>query len=384
MARVTLSEYRAKRLLFGDQYQGINTAGESVKLSANRRYVVKVDQGIKKRFKLGLIALNVGASEIATHIRSFKKKGFTAFLIEPYVSHKKMDERYISFERVRNGVRVLYSTKGGVDIEDNTGSVQVFEIRDESNLKSLANLTNIPHEFLKNVYEKFNALYFSFLEINPLVVSGHHVYALDAALLVDSAAEQLVSSQWSGSDIAERKKRHAKEQIISELAKTTPASLKLSVFNPDGSLFFLLSGGGGSITIADHAALAGAGLRIANYGEYSGGPSTEETYLYAREIIDLALSSRSKKKALVIAGGIANFTDVKSTFTGIIQALDERKDELKRKGVKVFVRRGGPHEAEGLSLMRDFLTSRKILGSISGSDAPITDAVHNAVHYLES
>lgn len=167
------------------------------------------------------------------------------------------------------------------------------------------------------------------------------------------------------------------------LAATTPAALALKVLNKDGALFFLLSGGGGSIVIADEAQLQGVGDLIANYGEYSGGPTREETHLYAREVIKLMLASKSKKKALVIAGGVANFTDVKKTFTGIIDALSENADAMRKQKIKVFVRRGGPNEKAGLELMREFLTKEKLLGSIYGSDTVITKAVEDAIRNIK-
>ncbi len=157
-----------------------------------------------------------------------------------------------------------------------------------------------------------------------------------------AAAQFFVKGAWTGEDLPPARAKHPAESRVNELQKTTPASLKLTVLNPDGSLFFLLSGGGGSIVIEDQAALAGLGSSIGNYGEYSGGPTREETYLYAREVIGLLLASTAPRRALIIAGGVANFTDVAKTFAGIIDALGERAQELREAGVKVFVRRGGP------------------------------------------
>lgn len=66
-----------------------------------------------------------------------------------------------------------------------------------------------------------------------------------------------------------------------------------------------------------------------NYGEYSGAPNTSETYQYARTVLDCATShADGRERALLIGGGIANFTDVAATFTGIIQALKEKKAAL--------------------------------------------------------
>ena len=59
-----------------------------------------------------------------------------------------------------------------------------------------------------------------------------------------------------------------------------------------------------------------------------------------------------KGKVLIIGGGIANFTDVAKTFTGIIQALTEYKQKLIDGKVRIWVRRGGPNYREGLAKMR--------------------------------
>jgi ATP-citrate lyase beta-subunit len=125
------------------------------------------------------------------------------------------------------------------------------------------------------------------------------------------------------------------------------------------------------------------GASIGNYGEYSGGPTRQETYLYAKEVIQLMLASKAKKKALVIAGGVANFTDVKKTFAGIIDAFAEHVAAMRKQGIRVFVRRGGPNEKAGLALMRDFLTEQDLFGSVYGSDAVITQAVDDAVSFLK-
>jgi ATP-citrate lyase beta-subunit len=200
-----------------------------------------------------------------------------------------------------------------------------------------------------------------------------------------------VDGAWGEADIVEAKARHPIEGAVKELQKTTPASLKLTVMNPNGSIFFLLSGGGGSIVIADEAHLKGAGKRIGNYGEYSGGPTREETHLYAREIFRLLLAAHPPrpgrpaggKKALVIAGGVANFTDIKATFAGIIDAFEEVKEKLRKAGVKVFIRRGGPNEAAGLKHMEEFLKKEKLFGSAHGSDAPITLAIDEAIDFVK-
>ncbi len=46
----------------------------------------------------------------------------------------------------------------------------------------------------------------------------------------------------------------------------------------------------------------------------------QETYAYAKTLLDVATSSADgRARALLVGGGIANFTDVAATFKGIIQ-----------------------------------------------------------------
>ncbi|MBP9757369.1 MAG: hypothetical protein KBD06_02100 [Candidatus Pacebacteria bacterium] len=383
MARVKLSEYKAKRLLLGASYTGVQLRSGSIDIPPGH-WVAKVDQGVKKRFKQGLVAVDKTAGETKSAISEWEAKGFSQFILDPLVAHDPTEARYVSFERVRDGIRVLYSRDGGVDIEEHPEAVSQSVIRTETDIAKIAAETGIPQPFLGRVYSAFEKEFFAFLEINPLVVRGDDVLLLDAAVLVDSAGEFFVRDSWNEADVIKQKTKHVAETRVEALAATTPASLKLSVINPDGALFFLLSGGGGSIVIADEVQLRGAGGMLANYGEYSGGPTREETYLYAREIAELLLGSGATKKALVVAGGVANFTDVKKTFLGIIDALTEVAPKLRDQGVKVFVRRGGPNEAAGLALMKEFLEREQLFGSIYGSDAVITRAVEDAISFIQS
>ncbi len=381
MARVKLTEYRAKKILIGDSYKGISVDSHT-KLPKSGRYVAKVDQGIKKRFKLGLVALDQPAAKIPAYLSTWKKKGFSQFLLEPFVPHDSSDERYLSLERVRDGVRLLYAREGGIDIEAHPEKISKHLIATKEDITACAKELLIPEIFLISLVEKFQKHFFAFLEINPLVITKKEVFILDAAVLVDSAGEFFVAHSWKQEDLVESVAKYPEEEHVRQLAQTSASSFTLNVLNPNGLLFFLLSGGGGSIVIADEAAARGAGKEIANYGEYSGGPTQEETYLYTKEVLTLVLASSAQKKALVIAGGVANFTDVQKTFAGIIDALGEVVPSLQKKNVKVFVRRGGPNEEEGLEHMKTFLTKNDLLGAMYGSSAPLTQAIDDAISFV--
>ena len=387
MSRVKISEYRAKKILLGDAYKGISVrlpaqAGVDVKtkLPAQGKWVAKVDQGVKRRFKQGLVAVDVTSQAAAQAIGKWKKLGFSQFILEPFFEHSSEEEQYFSLERVREGIRMLHAADGGVDIESNPEAVKTYIIRSTEDIPNIAAQSALPEIFLRDVVEKFDTHFFAFLELNPLIVRGDEAIPLDAAALVDSAGA-FFTTAWTENDVVKGRAKHRAEEKVEALAATTPASLKLNVLNENGALFFLLSGGGGSIVIADEAQLEGAGKEIGNYGEYSGGPTREETYLYAKEVVQLLLASKARKKALIIAGGVANFTDIKKTFAGIVDALTESAEALRRKGVKVFVRRGGPNEVAGLALMEGFLKQEGLFGSIHGSDTVITKAVDDAIRF---
>lgn len=383
MARVKLSEYKAKQLLLGEKYTGVQIrSGQDAVLPNDGPWVVKVDQGIKKRFKQGLVKVGVASVEAMGACTEWEQKGFSQFLAEPLLPHTSEEEQYLSLERVREGFRLLFTREGGVNIEEHPEKVGTFILQSPESILSAESQTGLPPGFLAVLIDAFQKHHIAFLEINPLVVQGGVPHLLDAACLVDSAGAYFVRNSWTDDDVIRARAKHEAESRIEALAQTTPASLKLSVINPDGALFLLLSGGGGSIVIADEAQALGAGKLLGNYGEYSGGPTREETYLYTKEVLALMLASNAPLKALVIAGGVANFTDVQKTFAGVVDALQEVAPRMREQKIKVFVRRGGPNEARGLAAMKKFLESEQLLGSVHGSDAVITSAMKDAVEYI--
>lgn len=377
MARVKITEYKAKTLLI-ERYQGVSIQLSTLKsdvarFDSNVKYVIKVDQGIKKRGKQGLIRLNITKDTAQKAVQELADKGFDRFIAEPMVEHADDEEHYLSIERVREGVQILYSSKGGVDIEDHIGDVKQYD--DISKVP-------LPRQFLQHIVDVMDAEHFSFVEINPLVVRNDECILLDAAVLADSAGEHYAS--WTDEDIADTRKLSSAEKLIADLNDGSAASFSFRVLNPNGSIWLLLSGGGASITIADEAANRNKADLIGNYGEYSGGPTREETQLYTEAVLSQAMRSTAVTKAIVIAGGVANFTDVKKTFSGVIDALTKNIDMLKSARIKVYVRRGGPNEKEGLEMMEKFLKQHGIYGSTHGSGDILTTVVDEALEYVDA
>jgi ATP citrate (pro-S)-lyase len=140
------------------------------------------------------------------------------------------------------------------------------------------------------------------------------------------------------------------EAYIAEMDAKTGASLKLTILNPNGRVWTLVAGGGASVVYADAIASAGFASELANYGEYSGAPTETQTFHYTRTVLDLMLRAPQSErgKVLFIGGGIANFTNVASTFKGVIRALREVAPLLNEHRVQIWVRRAGPNYQEGL------------------------------------
>lgn len=394
MARVKISEFKAKKLLYEflqKSYSGIsiNTQDKYFEdllaaMEEGKKYVLKVDQGVKQRKKKGLVSFNVTTENVKEEIGRLMEMGFTHFILEEFLEHEGFAEFYFAVERVREGKKIHFSTRGGIDIEENKDSIKTFVYQNRDQLQEISQDFGLDKETIESILSAFDDYYFSFLEINPMVIKDNQFYFLDTAVEVDSAADFFVNNAWNKEDYREGGKRErTKQEIeIQRLKEKSPASFSFEVLNPDGSLFLLLSGGGASLVTADEVYQQGKGKELANYGEYSGSPTQDETYIYTQNVIEQLLDSKALKKALIISGGVANFTDVRITFRGIIQALGEVADKLREQGIKVYVRRGGPHQEEGLSLMKSFLEKEDLLGEIHGPELVLTDIVRPAIDHI--
>ncbi|MCR4330102.1 MAG: hypothetical protein NUV65_06190 [Candidatus Roizmanbacteria bacterium] len=386
MARVRITEYSAKKTLAKN---GIMPCWKGMKATVNTNVhdivsffgdlplVVKVDEGIKKRGKQGLVFINGTADDIVSFIEKIQKRGYSQFLIEPFIKHEVKDERYLSLERVRGGMKILYGEEGGIDVENVWDRVKTYVVSEEKPLSKFSVPSGLIG-LIEKLIAYMNMYHISFFEINPLVISSS-IQILDCAMEVDDAASGSQGMEDVMSGVVHEKTRHKVEETISALDENTPASLKFTLLNKDGSIWVLLSGGGASLVLADEVADMKKGNLLANYGEYSGSPTSEDTYLYTKAVLSALCESKAPKKVLLIAGGVANFTDVSKTFKGIIQALKEVSDELKKQNVRVFVRRGGPNQTKGLAEMKEFLIQKGLLGSVDGPEMPLTDVVHKAI-----
>ncbi|CAJ1374861.1 unnamed protein product [Effrenium voratum] len=280
----------------------------------------------------------------------------------PEVSGGK-HKHYICMLSHRYHDEILFYHEGGVDVGDVDAKAEKLELATgEAMTEALVTeklLSKLPAakkanmaSFICSLYKFYGDLHFAYLEINPLVMlDDNTVIPLDMAAKIDETANFLVAQKWGELDWPPPFGRAAypEEALIHEMDGRTGASLKLTILNEKGRVWTMVAGGGASVVYADTVADYGMGHELANYGEYSGAPSTEETFVYAKTLLSLMMKYKHPEgKFLIIGGGIANFTDVAATFTGLIKALQEYADDIKEHNIKILIRRAGPNYLEGL------------------------------------
>ncbi len=406
MAHKAIREADGKRMLAGlfkkysdgkyeisDKIVSIRPETDLAKLPQEHKWltteklVVKPDQLIKRRGKNKLILVGASYEEAKAWIEekskgpitvygSFDSDGkpvgkgtvgqLTHFIIEPMVPHNDSDECYLAITSDRSGDTILFYPEGGVNVGDVDSKAARLEVPIGTNPtkaeieKKL--LTGLPANrkkrvagFIEALFKFYADLNFTYLEINPLVVTKDRIVPLDLAAKLDSTAEFESGAKWGNIEFPAPFGRVSskEETFIEDLDLKTGASLKLTVLNAEGRVWTMVAGGGASVIYADTITDLGYMSELANYGEYSGDPSEEFTYLYAKTILDLMTRKVNPRgKYLLIGGGIANFTDVAATFKGIIRALKEYQKALQENKVRIYVRRGGPNYQEGLCQMR--------------------------------
>ena len=255
------------------------------------------------------------------------------------------EEHYCSIVYDTNSKQpmLIYSTQGGMDIEDVAEDKIMripLDIRSDQLPEAQANW-----DFAQKLYAAFKIEDARVVEINPLVktVEGNWV-AADAKIALDDDAfyrhkewETLEPRTMLGRAPTEREILVKKIDEGENYYRGTAGKY----IEMDGDIGLILNGGGASIANMD--ALLAVGLKPANYTEYSGNPPREKVYALAKIVL-----SKPGLKGLWMCGVVANFTNMKDTFMGIIDALDEIKPTY-----PIVVRRDGPESAEAMQLMRE-------------------------------
>ncbi|KAG7216396.1 hypothetical protein INR49_021668, partial [Caranx melampygus] len=209
------------------------------------------------------------------------------FLIEPFVPHA--------------GDHVLFHHEGGVDVGDVDAKAQRLMVavddklnEDQVKRQLLTLFLMIEEIVLASFYcgslHLYEDLYFTYLEINPLI---------DATAITSARRNGVM---WSFHHLLQG--GLSRGGLHSRSDAKSGASLKLTLLNPRAGSGPWWLGEGLRDTICD----LGGVDELANYGEYSVAP-------------------------------------------GIVRAIKDYQGPLKEHEVTIFVRRGGPNYQEGLRVM---------------------------------
>jgi ATP citrate (pro-S)-lyase len=394
---------------------------------ATERLVVKPDCLFGQRGKNDLVGLNLTWSEAEAFIRARMGREVTVkagvsgpvdcFVVEPFVPHD--DEYYLCVQSHRLDTEVSFCPAGGVDIEENWDKLRSVRLAAGTEASPpegafaplVAGLAperrDAVERFVRQCVAVFDDLDCTMLEMNPFTLDPKTgaPFPLDIRVELDDTAAFRSASKWASGaadDAAALAAANnntptvefplpfgrvltAAEARIANLDEGTGASLKFTVLNPKGRIWLMVAGGGASVIFSDTVGDLGFAGELGNYGEYSGAPSEQETYSYACTVLDVATAGADGRgRALLIGGGIANFTDVAATFRGIIAALRERKDALRQSKMRVYVRRGGPNYQAGLDAMRKVGEELGVEVAVHGPEASMTGICAEAIQYVKS
>jgi ATP-citrate lyase beta-subunit len=367
-----------------DELTKLGHANEWLKKS---KLVVKAHEALGSRFKLGLVkvGLDLKEAEAATEEMIGRQVGsitVSQVIVSEMIPHK--EEYYCAVKSTREGTDILVANCGGIEVESNWDrvkrlSVEIGEQPSEAALEKLAKDAGFTGSILKKMADFAGKMFTCFdsedaqyLEVNPVVLREHEheLIALDAVTLLDGDAK-FRHPDWNFAFAAEFGRAYSKHEMeVMAVDSKIKGSVKF-IEIPGGDTAMLPAGGGASVYYSD--AVVARGGKLANYAEYSGDPPD-----WAVEVLTDKVCSLPGIKNIIVGGAIANFTDVKKTFGGIINGFRKAKSEGKLKDVKIWVRRGGPREKEGLDAMRT-LKDEGFDINVFDRNTPLTDIVDKAL-----
>ncbi len=367
-----------------DELTKLGQANEWLKKS---KLVVKAHEALGSRFKLGLVKVGLdlkGAEAAAKEMIGRQVGSITVsqVIVSEMIPHK--EEYYCAVKSTREGTDILVANCGGIEVESNWDrvkrlTVEVGQQPSEDTLERLAkdagftgSLVKKMAEFAGKMFTCFDSEDAQYLEVNPVVLREHEseLIALDAVTLLDGDAK-FRHPDWNFAFAAEFGRAYSKHEVeVMAVDSKIKGSVKF-IEIPGGDTAMLPAGGGASVYYSD--AVVARGGKLANYAEYSGDPPD-----WAVEVLTDKVCSLPGIKNIIVGGAIANFTDVKKTFGGIINGFRKAKSEGKLKDVKIWVRRGGPREKEGLDAMRA-LKDEGFDINVFDRNTPLTDIVDKAL-----
>ena len=288
------------------------------------------------------------AAEAAEQIFGMDIRGHTVRRVLVEAGADIETEMYLSItvDREAKMPLILFSTEGGVDIEEvaetNPEAIvrlhidplvgllpyQVREVTFSAGLEG--GVAKGFGKVLNNLYRAFEDLDASLVEINPLVVTGDgRVLALDAKVTVDN------SSLYRHPDIAELHDVEAADPQEQRALEVGLQYVKL-----DGDVGIL--GNGAGLVMSTLDVVAQAGGEPANFCDVGGGADAEQI----STALDIVTSNEQVRSVLFnIFGGITRGDEV---ARGLLSAIERTGIDL-----PIVVRLDGTNAEEGRQILAE-------------------------------
>jgi succinyl-CoA synthetase beta subunit len=313
--------------------------------------VVKAQVPTGKRGKAGGIRLAATPAEARTHTRAIIGMAIAGSRVEKVLIEEQLPIARELYAAVLNdpaskGPLVMFSTEGGMDIEEVAASVpdklrrQPVDIRrgflraDAEALvegQGLGTAEAKIADALARLYETYAAIDAELLEVNPLIVTTDgRVVALDCKFVMDDCA--IVRQP----DVA----RAGTPDRLTDLEERAAAA-GLKYIDLDGNVGVLANGAGLTMTTMDMIRRHGG--RPANFFEIGG-----ESYTQAKPALELLLSKPGIKSLVINFCGAFARTDVMTQ--GVIEAIEALKP-----GLPIYFSVHGTGDLEAIRMLKDRL-----------------------------
>lgn len=359
------------------------TSSENISIKLTGEVVVKAQVLSGKRFKRGLVKL-VGASVAKIVVEELFNRGvvdgekITKVLVEEKITGK---EQFLSitYDTEMRGPVILYSNKGGVDVEgaEFVSKVPVDPKSETLKLDPIEFNPSEDAEFIKlanKLWKLFIDKDLRLAEINPLLKTDQGFVAADAKIIIDDDAlyrheefkdyppRQLIGHEKTNREVAANK-------IDETDYRGTAGSV---YYDLEGDIAVLASGGGASVVAMD--ALLALGGKPANYTEYSGNPPREKV-----EKLTTVVLGKEGLKGCWVVGGTANFTDIYDTLSGFLDGL---RKITPKPTYPIVIRRGGPRDSEAFKMLKEAGEKENWDFHIYGPETPMTETAQIMVDLI--
>ena len=312
-------------------------------------------------------------------------------------------EMYVSitYDTVKKLPFILFCEEGGIDVEEikredpekiKRVDIDPFVGPSTKNLEMVfrglaRNSGSTPKEkelvdFVERLWDAFSRFDCRLVEINPLAYTSEgKLVAIDAKVILDDAGlsrhRDLDVLPKGAITAAPTHRELLAKQIDKEDYRGSAGStfIELGGVLPAGEsgIAILASGGGASLMLMD--CLLAVGGRPANYTEYSGNPPAEKVEKLTKITLD-----RPNLCGCLVAGAVANFTDIYETLRGFVKGLRQVRP---KPTYPIVIRRGGPRQVEAYKMLERVVKKEGFDIHLFGPETPISVACQKMVELSE-